>query len=118
MTTPWLRTVGVLALAAASLSAQSPATANYDEAKVPAYTLPDPLVTAGGQHVTKATWPARRRELLETFAREMYGHTPAASTSLGSPVVHDAAGALGGLAVRRQVTFTPGEHDDRARFAC
>lgn len=102
-----LRTLGIAALAAAPLCAQRPSEANYDEAKVPAYTLPDPLVTAGGQHVTKATWPARRRELLEIFAREMYGHTPTASKALGSPVVNDAAGVLGGLAVRRQVTFTP-----------
>ena len=38
------------------------ATANYDEAKVPAYTLPDPLVLAGGQRVRDAaTWQKRRR---------------------------------------------------------
>src|SRR5215510_11997690 len=35
---------------------------NYDESKVPAYTLPDPLVMADGKRVTDAqTWRTRRR---------------------------------------------------------
>jgi len=91
----------------ATLYGQGEPKANYDESKVPAYTLPDPLVAASGQRVTRATWPARRQELLDVFAREMYGRTPLRPQSLGPPVVHDATGALGGLALRRQVTFTP-----------
>jgi len=35
---------------------------NYDEAKVPPYTLPDPLVTSDGRRVTDAAmWRSRRR---------------------------------------------------------
>ena len=35
---------------------------NDDEAKVPKYTLPDPLVTASGMKVTDAkTWAEQRR---------------------------------------------------------
>ena len=46
--------------------------ANYDEAKVLPYTLPDPLVLANGDHVTDSeTWRTRRRpELLKLFAEE------------------------------------------------
>jgi hypothetical protein len=105
--TPFLRSIGIVALSAASFCAQGPPAANYDESKVPPYTLPDPLIATNGQRATKDTWPARRRELLEIFAREMYGRTPTTPRSLGSPAVNDAPSALGGLAVRRQVTFTP-----------
>src|SRR5258706_11133392 len=35
---------------------------NYDETKVPPYTLPDPLVLAGGKRVNDAnTWQRERR---------------------------------------------------------
>ena len=51
---------------------------NYDEAKVPAYRLPDPLVAADGTPVRDvAAWRKRRVELLELFSREVYGRTPA-----------------------------------------
>ena len=41
----------------------------YDESKVPAYTLPDPLVPASGERVTDAkTWRDKRRpEILKLF---------------------------------------------------
>ena len=46
-----------------------PEEANYDETKVPAYTLPDPLVLADGKPVSDAaTWTQMRRpELLNLF---------------------------------------------------
>ena len=50
---------------------------NYDEAKVPDYTLPDPLAFADGRPVAQASdWPARRAEILELFETEGYGKTP------------------------------------------
>jgi len=80
---------------------------NYDESKVPPYTLPDPLVGADGQPVRNAAdWRARRRpELLELFSREVYGRTPEgrpkemhwATTSVDRH-------ALGGKATRKEVT--------------
>ena len=49
----------------------------YDEAKVPAYTLPDPLVFENGEPVKSAAdWSKRRSELLDLFARHVYGRTP------------------------------------------
>lgn len=48
-----------------------------DEAKVPAYTLPDPLRFENGDVVkTPADWKQRRTELLDLFARHVYGKTP------------------------------------------
>ena len=54
--------------------------ANYDEAKIPAYTLPDPLVMAdGAKVVTAEQWKTKRRgEILELFKKHVYGAMPAA----------------------------------------
>lgn len=51
---------------------------NYDLAKALPGALPDPLLLEDGSPVTDAaTWSARRRpELLELFAREIYGYIP------------------------------------------
>lgn len=53
--------------------------ANYDEAKVPAYTLPDPLILENGRTVTdpQIWWEKRRPEILSRFADLVYGQTPA-----------------------------------------
>jgi hypothetical protein len=50
---------------------------NYDESKVPTYTLPDPLVfNNGSKVVTKKEWNKRRNEILEMFGEEVYGIIP------------------------------------------
>jgi len=49
----------------------------YDEAKVPAYTLPDPLRFEDGKPVASpADWTKRRAELMDLFANHVYGKTP------------------------------------------
>ncbi len=79
--TPWLW-AGLLAWLAAGMLA-TPAVAedekfNYDEAKVPPYTLPDPLVMQDGRPVkTAAMWRNQRRgELLKLFEQHVYGRRP------------------------------------------
>ena len=53
--------------------------ANYDVNKIAPYTLEDPLCFADGTPLkSPADWPARRREILDIFAREMYGAEPPA----------------------------------------
>ena len=86
----------------------APAPANLDESKVPAYTLPDPLVDAAGRPVRDAdSWKTRRRgELLELFAREMYGRTPPGRPAdMRFDVTSVDATALGGRATRKEVTI-------------
>ena len=66
------------------LRAQEPPDTNYEESKVPAYTLPDPLVCFDGQRVTNVTlWREKRRpEILRAFATNVYGRTPPVATQL------------------------------------
>jgi len=94
----------LFALAAASANAQS-RSANYDEAKVPSYTLPDPLRLGDGRPVTSASeWRERRRpELVRLFEDHVYGRSPGAPEAMRFVVVEKAKKALGGRATRRQV---------------
>jgi hypothetical protein len=93
--------------------AQNPPGANYDEAKVPAYTLPDPLVKIHGTKVTTAAqWPARRAEILRLFADHVFGRTPSAKVPVRVEVRERDAPALGGKALRRQVTLHFGDEAD------
>jgi hypothetical protein len=79
--------------------------APVDEAQVPPYTLPDPLVMAdGAQVVTTNEWLSKRRpELRELAAREMYGCAPPRPERMTFQVLDQDPLALGGKATRKQV---------------
>lgn len=53
--------------------------ANYDESKIPAYTLPELLVAEDGTEIADAeAWETKRRpEVLAMFEEHVYGKTPA-----------------------------------------
>jgi hypothetical protein len=99
----------LLCLAAVLMTAHADdllAQANYDEAKVPQYKLPDPLVMADGTKVTDAeTWRTKRRpELLELFATQMFGKLPTQQLEhIKYDVLDDTKDALDGKARRRQI---------------
>jgi hypothetical protein len=79
------------------------APANYDEAKVPAYTLPDPLRFEDGSSVaTPADWPRRRAEILRLLQDRMYGVMPERPMILRFDV-RETGPAFGGQALRKQV---------------
>jgi len=93
------------------LAAQLPALpanyppGQYDESRVPAYTLPDPLINNAGRRVTGARqWRARRVEILRLFEDFVYGRTP-----VGRPremtweVTSEDRGALDSTAVTKVV---------------
>jgi hypothetical protein len=82
----------------------------YDEAKVPKYSLPDPLVLNNGERVRDPnTWISRRRpEILEIYRTEMYGRSPERPAPLAFDVSSIEKRALGGRAVRKQVTISVG----------
>jgi hypothetical protein len=101
-----MRRVFVLLAAGCFAQPQRP-DVNYDEAKVRPYTLPDPLVMADGARVTTARdWTQRRRpELLKLFETHVYGRTPAARLKLRHQVISTDPKALGGKALRKEVTL-------------
>jgi hypothetical protein len=79
---------------------------NYDESKVGTYTLPDPLVMENGQKVRDAkTWYSKRRpEILQLFEENVYGKRPGAPKDMHFEVFDVDKHALGGKAIRKQVT--------------
>ncbi|MGE3803591.1 MAG: alpha/beta hydrolase family protein [Gemmataceae bacterium] len=89
-------------LLAVSCQAQQ---ANYDEAKVPKYTLPDPLVAADGSKITEAKdWSEKRRpEVLALFQEHVYGKSPGKPDNLAFDVYDVDRKALDGKAIRKQV---------------
>lgn len=80
--------------------------ANYDEAKVGTFTLPDPLIDVAGKPVkTQVGWSRRRAELKQVFAENVYGKTPTKAVRLRFQTVQTNNDALSGLAIRKQVSI-------------
>ena len=81
------------------------AKVNYDESKVPVYTLPDVLTLTNGRKVTtKKEWVEKRRpELLRLFETQIYGKVPVRSKDLHFRLLNEDREALGGLATRKEV---------------
>lgn len=72
--------------------------------------LPDPLVGEDGQQVADAyDWANRRRpELVELFARHMYGRTPSEPVAVRHEVLSENPRALDGRATRLEVQLSFG----------
>jgi len=89
--------------------------ANYDEAKVPKYTLPDLLVCADGAKVTSAdTWRQKRRaEILKLFEDQMFGKAPGKPQAMTFVTTSISKNALDGRATRKEVAvyFTGRQQD-------
>ena len=105
-----MRRVGrnIAVVAAALLGCGTPAAAqldgNSDEAQVAPYTLPDPLIASDGRRVATAQdWRKRRAELIALFEANIYGVAPKPRRQ--RYIVEEQGSALGGLAVRRQITI-------------
>lgn len=101
---PICTTIAILSITGTSSWAQQN-DINYDESKVPAYTLPALLTTESGQPITTvAQWEQQRRpELLELFSSYMYGRTPTNQISVRYEVLTENSQALGGKATSRQI---------------
>jgi len=105
--------VVVLNLIVASGSHAKPGEANYDEAKIPAYDLPDPLVLLNGQKVTDAeTWIRwRRPEIIQLFETHVYGRSPQPKKEMTFQS-RSVGKALAGKATRKEVTVRFNGQDD------
>ena len=79
---------------------------NYDESKVPQFELPDVLSTPDGKF--KATnafeWmQVVRPQVLDYIQDQMYGYMPPRPKEMRFEVREESDGALGGIAIRRQI---------------
>ena len=100
-----MRTFAMLLAFGCVAMAQAPVT-NYDEARVPAYTLPPLLVMNDGTPVRSASgWAARRAEILGLLETQMFGRAPARPDGMTFAVESVEKAALGGKAVRKQVSI-------------
>lgn len=79
---------------------------NYDEAKVPDYSLPDLLTTSSGQKISSAEqWMQQRRpEVLELFRQHVFGRRPEPVDSLRTRV-RSSKEVFDGKALRREITI-------------
>lgn len=80
---------------------------NFDESKVPGYSLPDPLVDASGKRVSADEWRrSRRAEVLKLIAENEYGFPLPPPAKVEAKVISEKKDALAGLATRRETMFT------------
>jgi hypothetical protein len=102
-------------LRASAMSEAAPPGFNYEEANVPAYELPDPLVCEDGTKVTSAEqWTQKRRpELLALFAEHVYGKTPGGRPKeMTFTETNVDTHALGGTATRKEIVVKFTGRDD------
>jgi hypothetical protein len=91
---------------------------NYTEAKVPPYTLPDPLVMSDGRRVTSAElWFRQRRpEILRFYQTDIYGRVPDNAPKVNWEVAETDTGARNGTATMRRVVGRVGDKPDGPRL--
>lgn len=77
----------------------------YDEARVPPYTLPEVLKSLDGKTVDKATtWEQKRRpEILTLFENNIYGQMPKSYDKISYETVNEVANAMDGKAHLKEV---------------
>ena len=95
--------LAMVGMASCCLAALDKNHVNYDEADVGTYSLEDPLSFADGTKLeSSAEWPKRRAEILEIFAREMYGAEPPKPEAVVAET-YESGQTLAELAMREQV---------------
>jgi len=84
------------------LTGQEP---NYDETKVPEYTLPDPLRMENGEIIAnQSEWMEKRRpEILSLFEKNVYGKSPERPKDLHFRVLSEERYAVNNMATRKEV---------------
>jgi hypothetical protein len=96
-------------------SARQP-TFNYDEDRVPRYTLPDPLANGTRRVTTREEWPSRRREILELFREHVYGRSPGRPERLRFQILEENAHVMDGAATLKRVAVLSSQSGREHRF--
>lgn len=92
---------------------------NEDESKVPAYILPEALVSSNGETIDSAAkWKQQRRgEIFRMFESEVYGRTPSTPLdTIRAVVTEGPSDAFEGRATRKQITVFFTKQDDGPRM--
>ncbi len=77
---------------------------NYDDSKIPFYTLGNPLIFNNGREVkTPKDWNRRRAEIYATFESEQFGVTPKWKGKVKATLISQKSDALQDLARRKEV---------------
>lgn len=97
--------IAFVLIAFVKVQAQDHNEANYDESKVPEYTLPDVLKTSTNTEVkSKITWEkVRRPEILELFEANIYGQMPKTYDSIRYSLTNEDLAAMNGKARMKEV---------------
>ena len=98
--------IGILSCVIQSpICAQFPPGTNVDESKVPAYTLPDPLLMSNGNRVKNVTeWNSLQRPYIYyLFEENVYGKYPLQPVNIHFKIRESSSNALNGTATRKQV---------------
>jgi len=87
------------------LHAQNHEESNYDESKVPAYTLPDVLKSSDNKTIkNKKAWEKiRRPEVLTLFEDNIYGQVPKSFEDIRFSVLREDKNSMNGKAHRKEV---------------
>lgn len=95
----------VFLLSLLSAKAQDHNESNYDESKVPQYTLPDVLLSQSKKTIkNKSSWEKLRRpEILSLFEDNIYGQMPKSYDSIRYSLTHEDANSMDGKAHLKEV---------------
>lgn len=81
---------------------------NYDEGRVPEYTLPDVLRSSDGKAVKNTgVWEKKRRpEIISLFKQNVYGQMPVNFDSIRFKMIRKVPDAMNGRACLKEVTIS------------
>lgn len=91
---------------------------NYDEAKVPVFSIPDLMTTFSGEAIKNSEeWNTKRRpELFNFFEENVYGKVPGTLDHTSFKIVEQNEDALNGKAHRKQIEVTLQNGDRSLNF--
>lgn len=89
---------------------------NYDEGRVPPYTLPELLGAGGSKVQTPEEWGRRRAEILELFRSHVYGRSPGRPERVGFEVLEEHSRAMDGAATLKRVSIQSVQSGREHRF--
>ena len=92
------------------------ADTNYDESRVPPYTLPDLLAGGSGAIATPAQWLPRRAAILDLFRDNVYGRSPGPPEHLAFTMLEENPRAMDGAATLRRIAIVSRQGQRSHRF--